>query len=63
MDFVKLGTPPQDIPIVNAIIRKVEEFTDSSSPLSQDEAKDLAEILGKVRALHKTPPPALNPDD
>ena len=48
-------------PIVNATIRKVEEFTDSSSPLNQDEAKDLAEILNKVRALHKIPPPALNP--
>ena len=61
MDFVKLGIPPRNIPVVNAMIRKVEESTDSSSPLNQDEAKELVETLDKVRAFHRIPLPALNP--
>ena len=62
MDFAKLGILPQSIPVVNAMIKKVEESTDISPPINQGEAKDLAEILDKVRALHKAPPlPALNP--
>ena len=61
MGFVKLGIPPPSIPVANAVIKKVEESTDALSPLNQDEAKDLAEILDKVRALPKIPLSALNP--
>ena len=61
MDLVKLGIQPQDVPNINAMIRKVEESTDVSSPLNQGEAKDLAETLDKVRAFRKIPLPALNP--
>ena len=43
------------------MIRKVEESADVPPPLNQGEAKDLAEILDKVRALRKVPTPALNP--
>ena len=48
MDSVELGIPPQDIPNINVMIRKVEESTDSSTPLNQGETKDLAETLDKV---------------
>ena len=53
MDFVKLGIhiQPQDIPIVNAMIKKVEESADDSPPLNQGEVKHLVEILDKVRVL------------
>ena len=61
MDFVKLGIQPQDVPKINAMIKKVEETTDGSSPLNQGEAKELAEILDKVRAFHKISLTALNP--
>ena len=43
------------------MIMKVEESTDGSSPLNQGEARDLVEILEKVRVFRKTPLSALNP--
>ena len=63
LDFARLEILSQSIPDVSAMIKKVEESTGISPPINQGEAKDLAEILDKVRALHKVPPPApaLNP--
>lgn len=60
IDAVELGIQPQDAPIVNDMIRKVEKSTDGSFPLNQREAKDLVEVLDKVRVFRKIPPPALN---
>ena len=42
------------------MIRKVEESTDGSFSLSQGEAKDLVEILDKVRAFRKVSLSSLN---
>ena len=62
VDSVELGIQPQDAPIVNSMIRKVEESTGGSSPLNQGEAKNLVEILDKVRAFRlEVPLTALNP--
>lgn len=61
VDPVELGIQPQDAPIVNTMIRKVEKSTGKSSPLTQGEARDLVGILDKVRAFREIPLPALNP--
>ena len=61
IDFVELGIQSQDAPIVNAMIRKVGESAGGSFPLDQGEAKDLVEILDKVRAFREIPLPVLNP--
>lgn len=60
VDSVQLGIQPKDVPIVNVMIKKVERSSDGSPPLNQGEAKDLVEILDKVRTFHKIPS-ALNP--
>ena len=59
-DFVKLGIQLQDISNINAMIRKAQESKGSSSSLNQDEAKNLVEMLDKVCAFLRLPPPALN---
>lgn len=60
VDFVKLGVQPQDVPAINAMIRRVEESMDILSVLTAEEAKNLVEILDKVHIPHDVPCHALN---